>query len=114
MRYVTYDLFKLQFEGSDVLEDKIERFSASLRNHLHWQYNEDEGPFLCSDLSLQISIEVRAQESKKHCSGNLISIILVTYSARGMYVDSTEVSTNLTPDQSRILHWTSHTSCMQH
>lgn len=67
--FVTYDPFKLQFEGSDVLEDKIERFSASLRNHLHWQYNEDEGPFLCSDLSLKISIEVRAQESQKHCGG---------------------------------------------
>lgn len=61
-----WSLLVLQFEGSDALEDKIERFSASLRNHLHWRYNEDEGPFLCSDLSLKISIEVRAQVCRQY------------------------------------------------
>jgi len=46
------------FSGSKAVEDQNDRFSASLRNHLTWQYTSEGDQVLDLDTELKVSLEV--------------------------------------------------------
>lgn len=49
------EMIACKFEAAD---DKAEQFSANLKNHLQWKYGENGELILCTNLNINVSIEV--------------------------------------------------------
>ncbi|KAG0569926.1 hypothetical protein M758_6G121000 [Ceratodon purpureus] len=52
------EMIACKFEEPDASVDKVERFSANLKNHLQWKYGEGGELLLCTNLNINVSIEV--------------------------------------------------------